>query len=285
MTTIPYSPVMTLVYCPDCGWNLTGTARLLRRLNMRYLGASLFLIPLALPIFALFHRMDPLLGYVLDAFLILLLFTPALIRSSRNQRAAFQIERIQPRRTLRPKTDWQPESELSLPVPRPVKGSGNITPISWLLMAIRLVAGAVMAALLFSLPPIAAFMGGGPVQFVALLVLMATLPPFLGLLTFLVVYTRRQRMLVAHGQPIRGTVERQETYMRRLRGEEGWTLDTRYRYVFEDAEGRSYFGSGREEGRAIGDGDAVTVLILPGDPATHLAYPAAMYRAGDAGAM
>jgi len=281
MTAIPYAPRMTLVYCPECGWNLKGTARILRQRNLRYFGASFLLIPLALPIFAFFHRIDPILGYLLDVFFILLLFTPAMIRARRNQQAAFQLDRIQPRRTLRPKTDWQPEPELSLPVPRPVHGSGNIASIALMMGAVRLLAGVVMAALLFSLPPIAAFMGGGSVQFVALLVLVATIPPFLGLLTFMVVYTRRQRMLVAHGQPVRAVVERQETFMRRLREAEGWTLDTRYRYVFEDSQGRSYSGTGREEGRAIAEGDALTVLSLPDDPTSHLSYLGSLYRAGE----
>ena len=282
MTTIAYAPRMTLVYCPECGWNLKGTARILRMRNMRYFGASFLLIPLALPIFAIFHRFDPILGYLLDVFFILLLFTPAMIRARRNQRVAFQLEGLQPRRTLRPKTDWQPEPELALPVPRPVRGSGNIASIALMTGGIRLLAGVVMAALLFSLPPIAAFMGGGSVQFVALLALMVTIPPFFGLLTFLVVYTRRQRMIVAHGQPLRAVVECQETFMRKLREEEGWTLDSRYRYVFEDSQGRSYSGTGREEGRAIAEGDALTVLALPDDPSSHLSYLGALYRAGEA---
>ena len=37
---------------------------------------TFLLIPIALPIFAYFHRIDPLLGYVLDAFFILMLFNP-----------------------------------------------------------------------------------------------------------------------------------------------------------------------------------------------------------------
>lgn len=280
MSTVPYSPRMTLVYCPECGWNLKGTARLLRNRNLRYFGATFLLIPLALPIFAIFHRLDPILGYLLDAFLILMLFIPAMVRARRNQQAAYQLERIQPRRPLRPETDWKPDSELALPLPRPVQGSGNIASIALLMGSIRLLAGVVMAALLFSLPPIAAFMGGAT-QFVALLVLVASIPPFLGLLTFMVVYTRRQRQIVAHGMPIRGEVTRQETFMKRLREEEGWTLDTRYGYAFEDSQGRSYGGTGREEGRAIAEGDAITVLALPDDPSSHLAYRSSLYRAGE----
>jgi hypothetical protein len=281
MTTIPYSPRMTLVYCPDCGWNLQGTARLLRNRNLRYFGATFLLIPLALPIFAIFHRMDPILGYMLDAFLILMLFIPAMIRSRRNQKVAHQLARLQPRRPLRPETQWTPEPELSAAPPRPVHGSGNIASIALMMGAIRLMAGAVMAALLFSLPPIAAFMGGAT-QFVALLVLVATLPPFLGLLAFMVVYTRRQRMIVSLGTPIRAEVSQQETFMKRLREAETWTLDTRYRYVFEDPQGRSYAGTGREEGRAIAEGDALTVLILPDDPSSHLSYRGSLYKAGEA---
>lgn len=281
MTTIPYAPRMTLVYCPDCGWNLRGTARILRNRNLRYFGATFLLIPFALPLFAIFHRIDPILGYMLDAFFILLLFIPAMIRARRNQRVAFQLDRLQPRRPLTPHTAWSPEPELALPVPRPVHGSGNIQAIALIMGAIRLLAGVVMAALLFSLPPIAAFMGGAT-QFIALLTLVATIPPFLGLLTFMVVLTRRQRMIVAHGTPLRAEVARQDTFMRRLNHEEGWTLSTRYRYVFEDSEGRSYAGTGREEGRAIAEGDALTVLVLPDDPTSHLSYLGALYRAGEA---
>ncbi len=279
MSAVPYSPRMTLVYCPECGWNLKGTARLLRNRNLRYFAASFLLIPLALPIFAIFHRLDPILGYLMDMFFILMLFIPAMIRARRNEQAALRLDRIQPSRPLRPETDWKVEPELALPVPRPVQGSGNIASVALLVGAIRLLAGVVMAALLFSLPPIAAFMGGAT-QFVALLVLVASIPPFLGFLTFLVVYTRRQRTIVAHGTPIRAEVTRQETFMRRLREAEGWTLDTRYRYVFEDSQGRSYAGTGREEGRAIAEGDAVTVLTLPDDPTSNLAYRGALYRAG-----
>ncbi|MNK71402.1 hypothetical protein D3C87_908520 [compost metagenome] len=281
MTTISYAPRMTLVYCPECGWNVKGTARLLRNRNLRYFGATFLLIPLALPIFAIFHRLDPILGYLLDVFFILMLFIPALIRSRRNQQVAFQLDRLQPRRPLRPKTDWSPEPELAIPVPRPVHGSGNLAPIALMMALVRLLAGVVMAALLFSLPPIAAFMGGAT-QFVALLVLVATIPPFLGLLAFLVVLTRRQRLIVANGTPIRGDVDRQETFMRRLAEKEAWTLDTRYRYVFEDSQGRSYSGTAREEGRAIAEGDALTVLILPDDPTSHLSYLGSLYRAGEA---
>lgn len=280
MTTIAYAPRMTLVYCSTCGWNLKGTARILRNRNLRYFAASFLLIPLALPIFALFHRFDPILGFMLDAFFILLLFTPAMIRSRRNQKAAFKLDGIQPRRPLKPMTDWSPEPELSAPPPRPLHGSGNLASILALMGVIRLLAGVVLAALLFSLPPIAAFMGG-PTQFIALLVLVATIPPLLGLLTFLVVYTRRQRLIVAHGMPQRATITRQDTFMRRLREEEGWTLDTRYRYAFEDAQGRSYSGKGREEGRAIAEGDALTALVLPDDPTSHLSYLGSLYRAGE----
>ncbi len=279
MTTIPYSPRMTLVYCPDCGWNLAGTARLLRSRNLRYFGFTFLAIPLALPIFAYFHRLDPILGYVLDIFFILMLFIPAIIRARRNQTAAFQLDRIKPRKPLRPEKDWSPEAELESPPPRPVHGSGNLAPILLLMGAIRLLAGVVMAALLFSLPPIAAFMGGAT-QFVALLALVATLPPFLGLLAFMVALTRRQRLIVANGLPIRAEVTRQETFMRRLR-DDTWTLSTRYRYAFEDREGRSYAGTGREEGRAIAEGDALTVLVLPDDATTHLAYRSSIYRAGE----
>lgn len=281
MTTISYAPRMTLVYCPECGWNLKGTAQLLRNRNLRYFGASFLLIPLALPIFAIFHRLDPILGYVLDAFFVLMLFIPAMIRSRRNQQVAFALDRVQPRRPLKPKSEWSPEPELATPVPRPVQGSGNLAPILLMMGAIRLLAGVVLAALLFSLPPIAAFMGGAT-QFIALLTLVATIPPFLGLLMFLVIVTRRQRMIVAHGKAIRAEVTRQETFMRRLREQEGWTLTTRYRYAFEDAERRSYGGSAREEGRAIAEGDALTVLVLPDDPTSHLSYLGALYRVGEA---
>jgi hypothetical protein len=285
MTTIPYAPRLTLVYCPDCGWNLKGTARWLRSRNLRYFAASLLLIPLAVPVFAYFHRLDPILGYVLDLFFIFLLFVPALIRARRNQTAAFRLDRLAPRQPLRPETDWRPEPELAAAPPRPVHGSGDLGPLVGLMAAIRLLAGMVMAALLFSLPPIAGFVAGGgkggTLQFVALLVLVATLPPFLGLLTFLGVFTRRQRMIVSNGTPIRGEVSRQETVMRRLRTADHWTLATRLRYTFEDREGRSYAGTGREVGRAIAEGDALTVLILPDDPASHLAYQGALYRAGE----
>lgn len=281
MSTIPYSPRMTLVYCPVCGWNLRGTARLLRNRNLRYFAATFLLIPIALPIFAYFHRLDPILGYMLDACFILMLFIPAMLRSRRNQKAAFQLDQIQPKRPLKPLTAWTPEPELALAPPRPVHGSGNLSAIALLMGAIRLLAGVVMAALLFSLPPIAAFMGGAT-QFIALLTLLATIPPFLGLLAFMVVLTRRQRLIVATGRPVRAEVSRQETFMRRLREADSWTLSTRYRYVFEDAEGRSYAGTGREEGRAIAEGDALTALVLPDDPSSHLAYRASLYRAGEA---
>lgn len=280
MTVIPYAPRLTLVYCHACGWNLQGTARELRARNTRYFGASLLLLPLAVPLFAAFHRADPILGYLMDLALIVLLFTPAMIRARRNQKQAFMLDRVQPKRPLSPVTTWSPEPELSAPAPRALHGSGNLTSLSGIMAAIRVLAGVVLSAFMFSLPPVAALMGGAT-QFVALLALIATLPPFLGLIGFLAVVTRRQRMLVTHGQPVKGEVRRQETVMKRLTLDGEWTLSTRYRYAFEDAKGHSYAGSGREEGRAIAEGDALTVLTLPEAPSTHVAYGAALYRAGE----
>lgn len=284
MTAIPYAPRLTLVYCPNCGWNLKGTARWLRSRNIRYFVASLLLIPLAIPVFAIFHRLDPILGYMLDLFFIFMLFVPAIIRSRRNQTAAFHLDKVSPKQPLKPETDWKPEPELAAEPPRPVHGSGAVAPIAGFLMGIRLLAGVVLASLLFSLPPIAGFVGGkaaGALQFGALLALVATLPPFLGLMAFLGVYTRRQRLIVSNGLPRAGTVTRQETVMRRLREADTWTLSTRFRYAYEDAAGRSYGGGGREEGQAIAEGDALTLLVLPDDPASHVAYAGALYRAGE----
>lgn len=284
MTVIPYAPRLSLVYCPDCGWNLKGTARWLRSRNLRYFVVSLLLVPLALPVFAVFHRLDPILGYMLDLFFIFMLFVPAIIRSRRNQTAAFRLDGLAPRRPLTPQTAWKPEPELAQAPPRSLHGGGTLAPIQGFIALIRLLAGVVLAAMLFSLPPIASFVGGkaaGTLQFGALLVLVATLPPFLGLMAFLAVFTRRQRTIVSNGTPIAGTVTRQETVMRRMREADTWSLSTRFGYAFEDAEGRSYGGRGREEGRAIAEGDALTILILPDDPSSHLAYAGALYRADD----
>lgn len=280
MRTQPYTREKALVWCAACGWNLTGSAKFLRSSNLGEFGRAAWLLPLAVPVALLFHRLDPFLAYGLDLLLVIGVFAPALIRSQGNLNLARTFEAMAEKRPFSPRAaGWRPEPELAAEPPRPAGLRGTTEPIKGLLILLRVLWSALFVSGLLALTPLARLVGPR-VQVVALVVLALCILPLIGSILVLGLALLRDRHLAASGHVCEGAIALQATHLRRV-GSSEWTLVSRYRYRFTDPHGTPRDGAAREEGRATVEGAAVTVLDSPRDPRLHASYPACLYRAAE----
>lgn len=277
LTARPYARTQSLVWCEACGWNLAGAAKFLRSDNQRLFLRVFLLLPFTIPLILAFHTLDPFLAYGLDLLLVVGIFTPALVKSNANVKLARQIEVLKPRRSPPKPEPWALEPELVAP-PRPIKLAGRTESIRPQLALIRLLWAIVFIAGLMALTPAAQWVGPR-VQFAALLFLAFAIMPLLGSFGWVLAVLWRDRHLAANGMPCEGRILLQATHLRR-EAKGAWTLVSRYRYGFTDPHGTERNGQAREEGRAIVEGAAVTVLDSPRDPRIHTSYPACLYAAG-----
>lgn len=278
MRTQPYTRSKALVWCGACGWNLTGSAKFLRSANAGEFGRSAWLLPMAMPVALLFHRMDPFLAYGLDLLLVLGIFAPAMIRSQGNLNLARTFDALSAKLPFSSKpAAWRPEPELAA-TGRTVRLRGTTEPIKGLLILLRVLWSAFFVSGLVGLTPLSG-MVGPRIQIMALVVLALCALPLLGALVALGLALMRDRHLAMVGRACEGEIALQSTHLRKVGGSE-WTLVSRYRYRFTDPHGTPRDGAAREEGRATVEGAAVTVLDSPRDPRVHASYPACLYRAG-----
>lgn len=278
MIARPYSRTQSLVWCGTCAWNTSGTAKWLRVQNLSLFTRGLWLLPFAVPLVVLFHTLDPFVAYGLDFLLVIGLFVPALVKSQSNVKLAGRFEALKAERPHAFRAGaWGPEPELGVPISRPVRLSGRNEPVLAQLRLLRLLWAIIFVSGLLALTP-ASHLVGVRVQVAALMILALAFVPMLGVIGALLYVVWRHRGLAIHGTPCEGRVRFQMTHMRRLAAG-GWTLVAGYRYGFTDPHGTEREGSAREEGRAIVEGQVLTVLDSPRDPRIHASYPACLYAA------
>lgn len=278
MRTQAYTRSKALVWCAACGWNLAGSAKFLRSSNLGEFARAAWLLPLAVPVAFLFHRMDPFLAYGLDLLLVIAVFLPALLRSQGNLNLARTFDALEAKQPFRARGGaWQREPELDAAPPRSVRLRGTTEPVRGLLVLLRLLWAMVFVSGLVALTPLARLVGP-KVQVGALMMLAMAVLPLIGSAIALVMTLLRDRHLVVSGHVCEGAIALQATHLRRV-GAGEWTLSSRYRYRFTDPHGTARDGAAREEGRATVEGAPVTVLDSPRDPRLHASYPAGLYRA------
>lgn len=278
MRTQPYTRTKSLVWCAGCGWNLAGSAKFLRSSNLGEFGRAAWLLPLAVPVAFLFHRLDPFVAYGLDLLLVIAVFLPALLRSQGNSNLARTFEALAAKQPFKARGGtWQKEPELEAPIPRAAGLRGTAEPIKGLLILLRLLWAVVFISGLVALTPLARLVGP-QLQFSALMLLALCVLPLFGTILGVVLALLRDRHLVASGYVCQGEIALQATHLRRVKAGE-WTLVSRYRYRFTDPHGTPRDGAAREEGRATVEGAPLTVLDSPRDPRLHASYPACLYLA------
>lgn len=278
MTARPYSRTQSLVWCGICAWNTAGTGKWLRVQNLSLFTRGLWLLPFAIPLVVLFHTLDPFVAYGLDFLLVIALFVPALMKSQSNVKLAGRFEALKAERPHAYRSEiWEPEPELAVSTPRSVRLSGRSEPVLAQLRLLRVLWAIIFVSGLLALTP-ASHVVGVRVQLAALMILALAFVPMLGVIGALLYVVWRHRGLAIHGTPCEGQVRFQMTHMRRLPAG-GWTLVARYWYGFTDPHGTAREGSAREEGRAIVEGQVLTVLDSPRDPRIHASYPACLYAA------
>lgn len=282
MRTQSYTRSKALVWCAGCGWNLAGSAKFLRASNLGEFGRSACLLPLAVPVAYLFHRMDPFLAYGLDLLLVIGVFLPALLRSQGNLNLARTFDAMAAKQPFKPRTAaWQREPELAAEAPRPARLRGTTEPVRGLLLLLRFLWAMVFISGVVALTPVARLVGP-KVQVSALMMLAMAVLPLMGSVVALVLALLRDRHLAVSGHVCEGAIALQATHLRRV-GSGEWTLSSRYRYRFTDPHGTPRDGAAREEGRALVEGAPLTVLDSPRDPRLHASYPACLYRVGEEG--